>query len=88
MPALPMYNVKRLGVILFMMGANAILALVEVTARRFPMGIGAILCLMPCLLRELDLKKGLPPRKMGSLEWSYILAGVLWVWGVYPLFLL
>jgi len=82
------YNKTRFFIIILLMATNGVLALAAVTAHHFPIGIGPVLCLTPCLQRELDLRSGLPARKLGLLEWSYILAGVLWEVAVYPLFLL
>ena len=83
-----MFNRSRFVVIILLIEVNALQTLVEASARRFPLGFGGMLCLIPCLLREWDLRNGLPPRRLGRLEWSYLLAGVLWVTTVYPLFIL
>jgi len=76
-----MYNRARLVLIVSLISANGALALTAVIKRRSPMGVGAVLCLVPCLLRELDLRNGYAARKLGRLEWSFILAGALWVVG-------
>ena len=74
-----MHGRSRLVLIVGFIWANGVLALTDVIDRRFPMGIGAVLCLVPCLLRELDLKHGLAARRLGRFEWSFILSGILWV---------
>lgn len=46
---------------------------------QYPIGVAAVLFLIPALLRELDLKNGRPPRRLGSLEWSCLLAGMFFL---------
>jgi len=79
-----MYNPSRFFVIVLFIVANGVLAVTSLLAGEFPLGVGAMLCLMPCFLRELDLRKGKRPRKLGRFEWSLIVAGALWVFSAYP----
>ena len=74
-----MYDRWRFRIIVLQLGIFSILAITALLRGRFPLAFGAELCLIPCLLRELDRKKGLPPRKLGSLEWSYLVGGLCWV---------
>lgn len=80
-----MYNQSRFALIIVLLAANGALSLAELFARRFPLGIGGMLCLIPCLLREMDLRNGLPARQLGKLERSFMLAGALWAFAVYPI---
>jgi hypothetical protein len=68
-----------MAAILLLLGLNCAFALVDVMSRRFPIGVGPVLCLLPCFLRERDLKNGRAPRSLGRMGWSYVLGGVLWV---------
>lgn len=75
------YKRSRLLLILLVMVSTGMLVLVDLLQHRFPIGIGTILFVMPCLLREWDLKRGRPPRSFGSFECSLLLGGVLWLSG-------
>ena len=75
----PQYDRWRFRVIVFSMMLLAVTAAIAILRRQFPLSLGTELCLIPCLLRELDLRRGLPARQLGSLEWSYLVGGVLWV---------
>jgi hypothetical protein len=74
-----MYNKWRFRVIVMQLGILSVLAIASLLRGRFPLAFGAELCLIPSLLRELDRRNGLAPRKLGSLEWSYVVAGLCWV---------
>jgi len=65
--------------IVLQLGIFSVFVITALLRGRFPLAFGAVLCLIPCLLRELDRKKGLSPRKLGSLEWSYVVGGLCWV---------
>jgi hypothetical protein len=77
--ALQGYSKPRMAAIILLLGLNGAFALVNVANRRFPLGVGPVLCLLPCFLREWDLKSGRAPRRLGRMEWCYVLGGVLWV---------
>jgi hypothetical protein len=72
-----LHNPHRFRVIVLLIGANAALSVSSFLTHRYPMGLGAILCLIPILLREIDLRKGRPLRKMDSFLWSCYLGGIL-----------
>jgi hypothetical protein len=74
-----MYDRWRFRIIVLLMGLLGALAISAVLRQHFPLSLGAELGLMPCLLREQDIKKCLPPRKLGPFEWSCVVGGVLWV---------
>jgi hypothetical protein len=74
-----MYNKSRMAVIVLFLALNCAFTLADIVTRRFPIGVGPVLCLVPCFLREWDLKKGRAPRTLGSLGWSFFLAGAAWV---------
>jgi len=76
---MPMYNKSRMAAIVLFMALNCTFALIDVVSRRFPIGVGPMLCLLPCLLREWDLKNGHAPRRLGGVLWSCIFGGVIWV---------
>lgn len=80
-----MYNRPRFVLIVSLIGVNAALAVADLIAYRFPVGIGAMLCLTPLLVREVDLRNGLPARQLDKLGWSFILAGALWMVAVLSL---
>jgi hypothetical protein len=73
------YSKFRMSAIGLFMALNCALALIDTLDRRFPIGVGPVLCLLPCLLREWDLRNGRAPRALGKLGWSYIFGGVIWV---------
>jgi hypothetical protein len=79
------YNRVRLTVIVGMMAANLIAAVVSVIDRHYPIGVAPILFLVPCLLRELDLRGGRRLRRLGSFEWSCFIGGFLFL-AAFPLF--
>lgn len=74
-----MYKGSRMAVVVLFMALNCAFAVLDIVNRRFPLGVGPMLCLLPCFLRELDLKHGRTPRALGRLGWSYIFGGVIWV---------
>ena len=74
-----MYDPWRSRTIVLLMVILGALAISAVLHHHFPLSFGAELCLMPCLLREQELKRCAPPRKLGSIEWSCLVGGVLWV---------
>jgi hypothetical protein len=80
-----MYNRSRLWLIVFLFVSNSSCALGSVAQRRYPVGLAGVLLLIPCLLRELDRAGGNPPRKLGSFEWSCLLAALLFL-AALPLF--
>jgi hypothetical protein len=73
------FNKSRMAAIVLFMALNGALTLSDIVNRRFPIGVGPMLCLLPCFLREWDMKNGRAPRTLGRLGWSYILGGVIWV---------
>ena len=75
----PRHSRFRFMVIIFMMAANVAAAVSTVATRHYPLGLGAVLFLIPSLLRELDLKSGRPPRKPGPFEWSCFIGGFLFL---------
>ena len=77
--ALQGYSNTRMVAIALLLGLNGAFALVDVVSRHFPIGVGPVLCLLPCFLRERDLQNGRAPRRLGRIGWSYVLGGVLWV---------
>ena len=74
-----MYDPWRFRIIVLLMVLMGAIAIWAVLHRHFPLSFGAELCLMPCLWRELALRRRAPPRKLGSFEWSCFVGGVLWV---------
>lgn len=74
-----MFNKLRMAAIVLLMALNCAFALIDMVNRRFPIGVGPMLCLLPCFLREWDMKNGRAPRRLGGLLWSCILGGVIWV---------
>ena len=83
----PGYNRKRFAVIVGLIVIYTLWAVVSVINRRFPMTLAPVLFLLPCFLRELDLKRGCPMRRLGSFEWSCFLGGFLFL-AVLPLLLI
>jgi hypothetical protein len=79
------YNRARLTMIVSLMAANSFYAIARVIDHRYPVGLPAILFLIPVLLRELDLKNGRPIRRLGSFEWSCFIGGFLF-FAVFPFF--
>jgi hypothetical protein len=71
--------------IVSLMAANSFYAIARVIDHRYPVGLPAILFLIPVLLRELDLKNGRPLRRLGSFEWSCFIGGFLFL-AVFPFF--
>jgi hypothetical protein len=61
------------------MAANSSFAVFSVVYHSYPIGVPAILFLIPCLLRELDLRSGRRLRPPGSFEWSCFVAGFLFL---------
>jgi hypothetical protein len=78
------YNRVRFTAIVCLMAANFFFAVFSVVNRRYPIGVPAILFLIPCLLRELDLRSGRRLRGLGRFEWSCFVAGFLFL-AVLPL---
>jgi peptidoglycan biosynthesis protein MviN/MurJ (putative lipid II flippase) len=73
------YNRIRFTVIVLMMAVNLLAAVMSVAARHYPLGVAPVLFLIPCLLRELDLKNGRRLRKLGPFEWSCFIGGFLFL---------
>jgi hypothetical protein len=73
------YNRVRLTAIVWLMAANSSFVVFSVVNLRYPIGVPAILFLIPCLLRELDLRSGRRLRRLGSFEWSCFIAGFLFL---------
>ena len=73
------YNRARLTVIVCVMATNSSCAVVSIFNHHYPLGLAPILFLLPCLLRELDLRSGRPLRRLGSFEWSCFIAGLLFL---------
>jgi hypothetical protein len=73
------YNRVRLTAIVCLMAANSSFAVFSVVNHRYPIGVPAILFLIPCLLRELDLRSGRRLRRLGSFEWSCFIARTLFL---------
>jgi hypothetical protein len=73
------YSRSRLVVILCIMTLNALLSLANILQHRYPIGLVAVLFLVPPLLRELDVKSGRPLRGVDSFQWSCLLAGLLFL---------
>jgi hypothetical protein len=79
------YNRARLTVIVFLLATNSSCAIASTLHHHYPLGAAPVLFLIPCLLREWDLRGGRPLRGLGSFEWSCFLAGFLFL-AVLPLF--
>ncbi len=79
-----MYNRVRLAVIVSFLIINSSCALESTMRHKYPIGVAAVLFLIPTLLRELDLKHGKRPRKLGPFGWSCLLAGMFFLM-VFPL---
>jgi hypothetical protein len=65
------------------MASNGFYSVIRIVDRRYPWGLAAIFFLIPVLLRELDLRKGRPLRRLGPIGWSCFVAGFLF-WAVLP----
>jgi hypothetical protein len=74
------YDRARFTVIVCLMATNSFGAAISILNHRYPIGLMTILFLIPCLLRELDLRNGRPLRRHGSFEWSCFIAGFLFSW--------
>jgi len=74
-----MYDPWRFRIIVILMVLLGALAISAVLSHHFPLSFGAVLCLTPCLLRDLELKRCAAPRKLDSFDWSCLVGGVLWV---------
>jgi hypothetical protein len=75
-----MYDPRRFRIIVLLMVLFGVLAILAVLRHHFPLSLGALLCLMPCLLREQAANRGMvPSQNLGSFEWSCLVGGVLWV---------
>lgn len=72
-------NRGRFALIVGLIAINIVGSLVSVSHRNYPLGLGPVLFLLPCLLREFDLRNGKPLRRMGSFEWSCFIAGFLFM---------
>ena len=81
------YNRLRLVILISIIGVNSLFVLVSMLDHHYPLGVAPILFLIPCLLRELDLKSGRPLRRIGSFEWSCFVGGVLFL-AVLPFFIM
>ena len=73
------YDPWRFRIIVLLMVLLGALTLSAVLRYRFPLAFGAELCLIPCLLRELALRRRALLWKPGPFEWSCFVGGVLWV---------
>lgn len=73
------YNRARFAVIVCLMAMNSFFSVVSLVGHHYPLGFAPILFLIPCLLREMDLRSGRPLRRLGSFEWSCFIAGFLFV---------
>jgi hypothetical protein len=69
----------RFALIIGLIAINVVGSLVSVSHQKYPLGLGPVLFLLPCLLREFDLRNGKPLRRLGSFEWSCFIAGFLFV---------
>ena len=75
-----MYHPWRFRTIVLLMILFGVLGISAVLHHHFPLPFGAILCLLPCLLREAAAGRGVvPPRNLGSFDWSCLVGGALWV---------
>lgn len=77
------YSRERLTLIVFLIAMNFYATVFRVAAHRYPWGLPAMLLLTPPLLRELDLRRGRPPRRPDSFEWSCFIGGLLFA--LFPL---
>ena len=62
-----------------MIAANLAAAVVSVVGRHYPLGVAPVLFLIPCFLRELDLRSGRHLRRLGPFDWSCFIAGFLFL---------
>lgn len=74
-----MYNRVRLAVIVCFLIINSSGAVASTMGHHYPIGVAAVLFLIPALLRELDLKNGRPARSLGSFGWSCLIAGMFFL---------
>jgi hypothetical protein len=70
------YRMMLVGLLTSIFGMAAVSAVVH---HHFPLSVGPILMLVPCFLRDMDLVRERPARKLGPLDWSYLAVGCLWV---------
>jgi hypothetical protein len=77
------YNRARFAIIVGLIATNSFYAVLTAVDHRYPFGLAAVLFLVPCLLRELDLRNGRPLRRLGTFGWSCFIAGFLFL-GVLP----
>ncbi len=73
------YSRARLLTILCIIVVNSVFVGISLWEHHYPLGSAAILFLIPCLQRELDMRSGRPPRRVGAFEWSCFLAGVVFL---------
>lgn len=74
-----MQTPSRVWLVVLMLSIFGTAALSALLHHRFPLSLGGVLVLLPCLLRDLDVLAERPARTLGRLEWSYVAAGCLWV---------
>ena len=75
-----MYDPWRFRTIVLLMILFGAFGTSAVLHHHFPLSFGAMLCLLPCLLREAAAGRGVvPPRTLGSFELSCLVGGALWV---------
>ena len=75
-----MYHPWRFRTVVLLMILFGAFGISAVLHHHFPLSFGAILCLLPCLLREAAAGRGVvSTRNLGSFEVSCLVGGVLWV---------
>jgi hypothetical protein len=74
-----MYNRSRLAVLVFLLAVNASCSVANTLSHRYPIGLSAVLFLLPALHRELALKQGRSPARVSPLEWSCFLTGTFFL---------
>lgn len=74
-----MNGLYRLCLVVLLISIFGMAAIAALLHHRFPMSLGAILVLLPCFLRDVDLLRERRVRDLGAVEWSYLAAGCLWV---------
>ena len=75
-----MYDAWRFRTIVLLMILFGVLGSSALLHHHFPVSFGAMLCLLPCLLRETAAGRGVVPRRtLGSFEVSCLVGGALWV---------
>jgi hypothetical protein len=87
MQASVLHSRIRFAIICSLIAANSFLTVVSIVDRRYPWGLAAVFFLIPCLLREMDLRHGRPLRRLGPFGWSCFIAGFLF-WSVVPFLIL